>query len=249
MEDFTVSLAGIPLRIIPLDSTIKSFFLDYLCDEFPLFSVEVTKDIISRERVYDNKRGRGTHTPHKPASNFALELSALLRMVANKMIDYSVLLFHSSGIVVNGKAYFFAAPSGTGKTTHTKLWLEQLPEAYVLNGDKPFLKVETDGAIWACGTPWRGKESLGRNEILPLEAICILERDHYNHIREISPKEASSTLVTQTYFPEGSSNVIKTMQLLETICKNVRFYRLGCNTDPEAAQVSINAMVKKVRGS
>lgn len=144
---------------------------------------------------------------------------------------------------MDGKAYLFTAPSGTGKTTHTMLWLKQLPQAYVLNGDKPFLKVKPDGKILACGVPWRGKEKYGRNEILPLAAICILERSPDNHIQEITPEEASDTLIRQIHLPQGPLNRLKTIQMLDRISREVKLYKLGCNMEPEAAQVSIRAMI------
>ena len=44
-----------------------------------------------------------------------------------------------SGVIPN---LIFYGPSGTGKTTHSRLWLENVPDSHILNGDKPFLQVK-----------------------------------------------------------------------------------------------------------
>lgn len=63
---------------------------------------------------------------------------------------------HGTVVDHNGQAYMFTAPSGTGKTTHAKLWLDNLPDAFIVNGDKPFI-IAGDEQPKACGTPWAGK--------------------------------------------------------------------------------------------
>ncbi len=243
MAEFTVALAGIPIRIVCLFPETRAYFKDYLTDAEPSFSVEISAEAIEAERRYSDEK-YALEPGKKPWSKRYLESLALLRQIADRMPEYGVILFHGSVIAVDGKAYLFTAPSGTGKTTHTRLWTETLPRAYILNGDKPFLKAEPDGRILASGAPWRGKEQYGRNEILPLEAICLLERDETNHIQAVSPKEALSTLLRQAYVPAGADRMIPAIGVLDRICRGVRLYRLGCNMDPEAAQVSIRAMIR-----
>ena len=78
--------------------------------------------------------------------------------------------------------------------------------------------------------------------MLPLEAICLLERAPENHICSVTPKEAVRSFLYQAYLPKGNAGLCA-VALLEQICRNVSLYRLGCNMDPEAAQVSIHAMI------
>ena len=243
MAAFTISLAGIPIGVSPCHPTIVDIFEDYLCDETPLFSVSISFKDIEYERLQSGKRREEDGLPPCSFPEAGMEALAILRKIADRIVEYNVLLFHSSVISVDGKAYIFTAPSHTGKTTHTRLWLEQLPQAYVLNGDKPFLKVEADGQVLACGTPWRGKEHYGVNEILPLEAICLLERDNTNHIEPVSFNKAFGALLRQTHLPFDPAARLKAIQLVGQIGQSVRLFRLGCNMDPEAAQVSIAAMI------
>ena len=98
------------------------------------------------------------------------------------MISYDTILFHGSVIAVDGIGYLFTAKSGTGKSTHTRLWREYFGDrAAMVNDDKPLLKI-TDSSVIAYGTPYNGKHRLGTNISVPLKAICILTRAADNHI-------------------------------------------------------------------
>ena len=241
MDDFTISLAGIPIGIKPFHPEIQIYFSDYFSSESPLFSVAPDKENLEYEMAMFGKRNGRIITPSHDAM-LNMELSALLRLIADRIPEYGAILFHGSVVAADGRAYLFTAPSGTGKTTHTRLWLQQLPQAYVLNGDKPFLKLDSDGRVLACGNPWRGKEWFGCSEILPLEAICLLERAPENRICSITPKETGMAFLHQAYIPNGNAGP-RAIALLEQISRNVSLYRLGCNMEPEAAQVSIRAMI------
>jgi len=243
MAAFTISLADIPIEVLSCHPTTVDFFKDYLSSEAPLFSVSISAQDIEYERFQCGKRRIEDGLPPCFFPEVRMESLAVLRQIANQIIDYNVLLFHSSVIAVDGRAYIFTAPSHTGKTTHTRLWLELLPQAHVLNGDKPFLKVDADGRVWACGTPWQGKEHYGVNEVLPLEAICLLARDTTNHIERISFKEALDALIYQTHLPDNPLSKLKALQLIDKIGQSIPLYRLGCNMDIEAARVSSQAML------
>ncbi len=243
MASITVSLAGVPVGIELYSQDTGNWFTEYLCDDSPCFTVSASPEDLEYERGQSINYYRFKGLPTRSWSDCYLERLALLRLIANRMIDYNVILFHSAILALDGKAYLFAAPSGTGKTTHIRLWLSQYPRAYVLNGDKPFLKVEKDGRIMACGTPWRGKEHLGVNEILPLQTICLLERAPENHIRPLALNEAMDLLLRQAHVPKDPVSLLKALRLVETIGQNTRLFRLGCNMDPEAAFISHNALV------
>ncbi len=243
MTDFTISLAGIPIHVAALHSETRDYCEEYLCDQKPRISFELTAADIEYEREHAVRRDIASGIIPVAHSDHYLETLALLRKTARAILDYDVLLFHGAVVVVEGRAYLFTAPSGTGKTTHIRLWLDRFPGAYVLNGDKPFLKVEADGRVLACGAPWRGKERYGRNEILPLEAVCLLERAIENRIESVSLKDALNVLIQQTHMPSDSTATLKTLRLIEKIGQGTRLYRLECNMEPDAARVSSRAMI------
>ena len=138
----------------------------------------------------------------------------------------------------------FTATSGTGKSTHTRLWREAFGNrAYMVNDDKPMLILK-DGMVWVCGTPWDGKHRLSTNVIVPLTGICILERGQTNSVTPISAQEAMPMILQQSYRPK---NLMKLLEIVEKMTVSTKFYRLKCNMDPEAAHVAYNGMTQKER--
>ena len=241
MTTFVISLAGIPMRISALFESTAQFCAGYSCEEAPIVEIRMDPTDIARERVKALREDALEGLPQHSYSDAYLETLAVYRKIAAALLDHDILLYHGSVLAYDGKAYLFTAPSGTGKTTHSRLWLSEIPGAYILNGDKPLLRVESDRA-YACGTPWRGKEKYGRNEILPLEAICILERDTCNHIESVSFRDALPVLLAQCNRPDEAQPMLRTLALIDRLGRMTRLYRLGCNLVPEAARVSFRAM-------
>ncbi|MCH5300390.1 MAG: hypothetical protein J1E56_03645 [Ruminococcus sp.] len=171
-----------------------------------------------------------------------LESLAIYRKIAEYLIDHETLLFHGSAIAVDHKAYLFTAPSGTGKSTHARLWRKLFGQrAVMINDDKPFLKM-TDRGVLAYGTPWDGKHHLSTNTSAPLKAICILERSEINYIEPITQSDALPMLMQHCYRPSDPVAMKKTLSLIERLGSSVKLYRMGCNMEPEAAQIAYNGM-------
>ncbi|MGN0183255.1 MAG: hypothetical protein ACI4DP_12745 [Candidatus Ornithomonoglobus sp.] len=175
-------------------------------------------------------------------SDSYLETLAVYRKIADKLLDYDTILFHGSVIAVDGIGYLFTAKSGTGKSTHTRLWREMLgARAVMINDDKPLINISEHGAI-VYGTPWDGKHRLSTNIGVPLKAVCILERAAENHINGITKADAYNMLVQQVNRPPVPQKLIKTLQLIDRLSENVKLYRLGCNMSPQAAEFAYSAM-------
>ena len=241
MNQFTVSLAGIPIGVSVLHASTMRFCRDYITDEAPAFSVTLSQSLIDAERERSYRQDQREGIPRRHYSDAYLEPLALYRAIAGPLLEYDTVIFHGSVLAAEGQAYLFTAPSGTGKTTHAQLWLRNIPNAHVLNGDKPLLRIR-EGQVLACGTPWQGKENYGRNEILPLKAICILERARENHIEEIGIGDALGVLIQQIHRPDQPDALLKTMNLLGKLGSSLRLYRLGCNMEAEAAWISYRGM-------
>lgn len=170
---------------------------------------------------------------------------ALQRKITEALFSRDILLFHGSVVAVDGVSYLFTAKSGTGKSTHTRLWREMLGDrAVMVNDDKPFLQL-TDHGVIAHGSPWNGKHRLGENISVPLRAICILERSPENWIKSVSAARALPMLFQQSQRPRNPANMPKYMELIDRLANGVEFFRMGCNMDPEAALVSYRAMSRE----
>ena len=117
-----------------------------------------------------------------------------------ELIKFGGILLHSSCVVKDGLAYLFSAPSGTGKSTHTSLWLKYFDDAKILNDDKPALIIK-DNTLYACGTPFSGKTDQNINEIYKVKGIAFLQRSETNWINKMDDKKAIYSLLNQTIRP------------------------------------------------
>ena len=157
------------------------------------------------------------------------------------LIHFDGMMLHSSCVVYDGKAYLFSAPSGTGKSTHTQLWLKRFPDAYILNDDKPAIRITSNG-VYAYGTPFSGKTNLNVNTGVPIGGICILERGTTNKITRISNDEAIFNILNQTVRPFKEDEMDKVLNILEKVLNTIPTYRLSCNMELEAAEVAYLGM-------
>ncbi len=205
------------------------------------FSVTVTQADIDSERERSANVDRDEGRPVGNAPDWYLEELAVYRKIAEIMPYHDTVLFHGSVIAVDGVAYMFTAKSGTGKSTHTRLWRELLGDrAVMVNDDKPLIGVgET---VTAYGTPYDGKHRLSNNIAVPLGAVCILTRSESNHIERITVSDAYPMLMQQVYRPADPAALRKTLELVDKLAGAVKLYRLGCNMDISAAETSYNGM-------
>ena len=242
MINFSIRLANRVVGISALYESTRQFCKDYLTEELPELTVTVTQEDIEYERNKNIREEEMEGIPHRNFSDSYLETLAVYRKIADEMLFFDTLLYHGSAIAVEGRSYLFTATSGTGKSTHTRLWRETFGErAVMVNDDKPLLSITDDG-VYACGTPWNGKHFLGNNVVLPLKAICILRRGIENRIHQITPAEALPILLQQSYRPNGVRAMGKYMELVDKLANGVSYYLLECNMDPQAALVSYEAM-------
>lgn len=217
----------------------------FVTDEPPQFTIAFTQEDVARERrVWEERAQRGVSDYVNPADG-TLEALAVHRALAERCASDGYLLFHGSAIAVDGETYLFTAPSGTGKSTHTRLWRERFgARAEMVDDDKPFLKITASG-VTAFGTPWNGKHRLGGNIARPLKAVILLERDTTDHIERWDARDAFPALFRQCYSAGDPVAVAQTMRLLGQLCRSAALYRLGCTMRPEAAQVAYNGMNPK----
>lgn len=244
MEPFTIKLAGKTIEIKVNFSGTKAYCGDYSVSEKADFSICITKEdvVFEREkaRLQDLKEGKEV----QQFSDAYLEKLALYRKIAEIMPQYDTMLIHGSCVAVDGVGYLFTAASGTGKSTHTRLWREVFgPRAVMVNDDKPLVTVTEKGAI-IHGTPWNGKHHLGENISVPLKAICVLNRGEENRIEKTEFLKAYPVLMGQTYRPKDEPSFLKTLDLLEKLGKNIDIYSFSCNMEREAVKVSYNGMNK-----
>ena len=178
------------------------------------------------------------------ASTFSdgyIENICIYRNICLKMPVYDRMLLHTCVVVYDGKGYAFLGKSGTGKSTHSRLWLQSLPQAYILNGDKPIISFEKDG-VYAHGTPWMGKEGLGQKGKVPLKALCFLRQAKENKIEKLPVAKAVQLLFVQLLLPTVEDAAVKTLELADKLIASVPAYLLDCDISKEAVRVSFEKL-------
>lgn len=155
------------------------------------------------------------------------------------LLRYDGFQLHSSAVELEGKAYLFSAPSGTGKSTHTEKWC-RLFGGKILNDDKPVLR-RTEKGWMVYGTPWSGKHDLSRPVGVPLGGIAYLERGE-NAIRKMSATEAIPLIFSQCPRLLSKEAMAMELALLGKLLTEETIWRLTCRNNDEAAMVSWEAM-------
>lgn len=157
-------------------------------------------------------------------------------VVKQLVIKNRGLSVHSSSISYKDNGIIFSAPSGTGKSTHTRLWQKNYEGTKIINDDMPVLRV-IDGKFHLCGVPWSGKTERNINENVPLKAVVFLERGEKNEIEEISVAESVFLLLKQTTMPPYKELAKEVMNNVKNLVENIPFYRLKCTISDEAPKV------------
>lgn len=161
-------------------------------------------------------------------------------------LPHGAVAFHSSVIRYRGKGVLFLGESGTGKSTHTRLWREHIPGAELLNDDSPIIRATEREAI-VFGSPWSGKTPCYRNESCPITAIVRLSQAPHNHIRRLRPIEAIGALLPSAppAFARDERLSDDTCGLLSRLIAQVPVYHLECLPDAAAAQLSCDTVFNR----
>ena len=219
----------------------------YRSDGRPEYAVRTTRGDIDYEREKSNAESLFEGREPPCYSDAYLETLAVYRKLADCLLAENILLFHGSAIAVDGIAYLFTAKSGTGKSTHTRLWREVFgPRAVMINDDKPLLKID-EHSVTVYGTPWDGKHRLSNNISAPLKAVCIIEREEQNYICPISVREALPILLQQSNRSQEPEKLKKTIQMADALAHRVLLYKLYCNMSPDAVKTAWAGMNEGTR--
>ncbi len=177
--------------------------------------------------------------------NGYLEFIALLRKIGEILPLHNAFVLHSACFRVDGTGVVFAAPSGTGKTTHLNRWKSYLKDRLtVVNGDKPIVRFINSKPI-AFGTPWCGKEKLGNNTNTEIKHICFVERSDTNYVEKVSREEAINRIFNQVYMPKTNPMAIqKTMELIDKLLSDAKLWIIHCNKDENAGEIVYNQIFK-----
>ena len=205
------------------------FFKAYECDDKPVHIIEFSPEQVA-----------AAIDEFKCVDAFNAEILLIHKALCLYILENcDGFIFHSSAIAFDGKGVLFAAPSGTGKSTHAAHWKNVFGDRVsYINDDKPFIRL-IDGEFYVYGSPWSGKHRLGENVRVPLKAVCFLKRGEVDRLVTPQPFEIISSFFPQTMMPSGSDLKIKLFDLLSKLVNSVKVRVVYC-TDSDASARIIN---------
>lgn len=175
------------------------------------------------------------HTTDNGTRTFGIQ-NCLMLAYAFSGAPYGTLLMHASVIRNADKGYLFLGKSGTGKSTHTQLWLEHIPNSDLMNDDNPVVRIWPDGNTIVYGSPWSGKTPCYRNIEVPVGAFVRLEQKPENIIRREPLLYAFADLLPSASVMKWDKRLWQNVSdTVSRIVHTVPVYKLGCLPNAEAA--------------
>ncbi len=163
--------------------------------------------------------------------------NAMILSYITYTLEHNTLLLHASAILKNGRAHLFIGKSGTGKSTHSRMWQEVFADAELLNDDHPVVRCHEGGEVVAYGSPWSGKTPCYRNLSAPLRGIIRIKRASYNKLTRLSTIRGYASVMSSCIGAQWSKELAAAkVASLESIITRVGCYEMECLPDNDAAK-------------
>ncbi|MDE6511162.1 MAG: hypothetical protein K2L00_03600, partial [Muribaculaceae bacterium] len=157
----------------------------------------------------------------------------LLYTFASSRLD--TLLVHASTVEYEEKGYLFLGKSGTGKSTHSRLWIENIPGTELLNDDNPIIRI-IDGKVYVYGSPWSGKTNCYRNRRIRVGGIVRLQQASFNRITPLTGIKAYATLLPSCSCMKWNHDMAGAIHSsISKVINRIPIYALDCLPNSEAA--------------
>ncbi len=242
-----LGLAGVRVLVKPvygdlLAQWVAGYGDSGLPSDAPQVMVSMTPDDIAdaREKTLRVMHEQGIDMPD--VSDDYYEYVALMEKVLEQLVEQGVIYLHGSAICMDGNGYLFTAPSGTGKSTHARIWRERFGDrVQMINDDKPLIRATDDG-FFLCGSPWNGKHGLGCQMEAPLRGIIRLRRGETNVMEPMRAFDALKELYLQGHLFSDKRKMKICMEMIGKIIETVPCYSLRCNMEPEAGETAYEVL-------
>ncbi len=205
---------------------------------YTLCIYDYENDCICANMHYDNANSHVSVTLLDVQALYGVDTEFFLYNVLERVFRTALVFnggfaVHASSVVHEGYGLAFSAQSGTGKSTHTDLWIKNYPGTYILNDDAPAFRMK-DGMWHMYGTPWAGTSGINVNVGVPVKALVFLERSQTNTIRDVSTAETISRIFEAIMNPISDEITNLVFDAVSSFITNSRVCVLGCNISDEA---------------
>lgn len=175
--------------------------------------------------------------PGDPYADFVID--SMTRIFFSQYVAvHGDMIAHASVVGCGDRAYMFMGKSGTGKSTHSRLWIENFGDCTLLNDDCPMIHRDGKGLFFVCGTPWSGKTPCWRDTGMPLAGIARLRQASANSFRFLSGIEAFVAFIPGMSVMTADSGLysIASSTALDLV-GNIPVGMLDCLPDRDAAVI------------
>lgn len=227
--------------VISVDDTLPRYFI-YRNEGRTIFEFEAEEGNVVGKLCLDEESKTGDFYPKagRSAAGVLYQINtAAMVMFTHHGALRRTLLMHSSVVRHNGMANMFLGASGTGKSTHSRLWLGNIEGCDLINDDNPAITVAQDGkTAYVHGTPWSGKTPCYRNLSVPVRAIVRLQQAPHNRISPLKGLEAYVCIISSASSIRWERKVMDGItKTAEAIVGCVRCCSLECLPDADAARI------------
>ena len=226
---------------------LPPFYYGYTFEDKPLYAYLLSREVRAGYFVMNKDYTEGEYYPCPRIGG----RSTLFQVNTSLMIQFtfataglSTLLLHASVTRYEGRGNLFFGVSGTGKSTHSRLWHEFVPESDLMNDDNPVIRFQ-DGQCLVYGTPWSGKTLCYRNVVAPVNALVRLEQFPENRIERLHSLQAYASIVAAVSTIRWNSDTMSLLiPTIERVAMTIPCFLLKCRPDEEAVQVCKNAIIQ-----
>ena len=174
-----------------------------------------------------------------------LEELSIYRQICYQFIRFDAFVLHSAVIAINGEGVAFVGKHGAGKSTRVNLWKKDFKDSLVVvNGDKPIIRLIED-TLYACGTPWNGKENLDCNCMVPLKTLFFVERGPQVKIQRLHTVEISQRIFEHLLIPENGKDLNRLIGLINILIEQIPCYLLNCSIEAGEDPIKIWNQIRR----
>ena len=225
---------------------VAPYYYGYTFEGKTIYEYLVTREVRAGYFVMNRDYTEGEYYPCPRIGG----RTTLFQLNTSLMIQYTfataglgTLLLHASVTRYKGVGNLFFGVSGTGKSTHSRLWHDFVPESDLMNDDNPIIRIE-EGKFLVYGSPWSGKTACYRNVVAPVNALVRLEQYPRNEIVRLHSLQAYASIIAAVSTIRWNHDIMSLLvPTIERVAMTVPCYQLKCRPDEEAVQVCKQAIL------
>lgn len=225
---------------------LPPYYYGYTFGDKTIYDYMMTREIRAGYFVMNKDYTEGEYYPCPRIGG----RTTLFQVNTSLMIQYTfasaglgTLLLHASVTRYEGRGNLFFGVSGTGKSTHSRLWHEFVPGSDLMNDDNPIIRYE-GGRFFVYGSPWSGKTLCYRNVVAPVNALVRLEQFPENRISRLEPLQAYASVIAAVSTIRWNHDIMSLLvPTIERVAMTVPCFQLKCRPDEEAVQVCKRAIL------